>query len=79
MMFDVICVTYASMMTVSTHKVCTPPRYVTIPVLLCIRAVPVFLENYDDVSAISPNLVPCTYPLNCVVFVSHSIYYILMI
>jgi len=38
-MFDVIFVTYKSMMTVSTQRLGTPPRYATTPVLLCVRAV----------------------------------------
>jgi len=32
-MFDVMFVTYNSMMTVPTQRVCNPPMYVAIPVL----------------------------------------------
>jgi len=67
-MFDSIFVTYKSMMTVSTQRVCGPPRYATTPVLLCVHAVPVFLK-YDDVSVLPPNLVRWTHPFNAVVFV----------
>jgi len=51
------------MLTVSTQRVCTSPRYVTIPVLFCVHAVIVFLKYVDDLSAHPPNPILWTYPL----------------
>jgi len=64
-MFDVIFVTYKSMTTVWTRRVSTPPRYVTIPVLPCVPAVPVFLKTLWW--CVSPSLESSTgdLPLEC--------------
>jgi len=42
------------MMTVSTRRVCTPPRYTTISVLLCVHAVSIFLKMWWSCASTSP-------------------------
>ena len=43
-MFDVIFVTHKSMMTIPIPIVTKPPWYAAIPDLLCVLAVPVFIN-----------------------------------
>jgi len=60
-MVDVIFVSCESKITVCTPKVCTPPRYATIPILICVRVIPVFLEYDEDVSVLPLNAVYVLY------------------
>jgi len=79
-MFDVIFVTYKSIMTVSTRKACTPPSLAgTPPHQSCsVYVLYLFSKKYNDaVSANFPILIQWTYPFNAVLLVHalHLLYY----
>jgi len=48
---DMIPIWHKNMKQVQGRSLCTPPRYVTIPILPCVRVVSGFLKHYHDVFA----------------------------